>query len=221
VILWVLGDSWTDPTVYPWAPAQGWPSLLAARLGLGLVNSGVSGTGYAATAGTPNFPAQAARGVGAGAHLVLVWGSLNDPNQGHTADETAAGAAATYALLRRLCPAAPLIVAGPQWGADPPPPELYAAREAVRAAAADAGATFLDPSGWLAGRPDLVLPDGLHPNPAGHALIADRITPELLVALAEPIPDLGAPWDDGTGWVAPYAIGSAATLPAPPIASRV
>jgi lysophospholipase L1-like esterase len=191
VNLWVLGDSWTDPTVYPWAAAQGWPELLTARLGLGLVNSGVSGTGYAANAGTPYFPAQAARGAGAGADLVLVWGSLNDPTQGHSPAETYAGAIATYRLLVRLLPHAPVIVFGPSWGASPPPPELIAASTAVRQAADEVGVQFVDPSRWLAGRPELVLPDGLHPNQDGHELIASRATPyvaNLIAGIVQPDP---------------------------------
>lgn len=212
--LWVLGDSWADPTCYPWAPSAGWPTLLAARLGLGLVNSGVSGSGYAATAGIPTFPAQAARGAGAGAGVVLVWGSLNDSYQGHSPAEVGAAAATTYALLTRLCPAAPLVVAGPQWGAAPPPPSLLASSEAVRAAATVAGATFLDPSRWLADRADLILPDGLHPDPGGHALIADLLTPEVLYALAARTPP-ELPHGEEGGWPAPVTVGAAATQGVP------
>ena len=42
-----------------------------------------------------------------------------------------------------------------------------------------AGATFVDPIAdrWFVGRPDLIGADGVHPNDAGHAYIADKIAP--------------------------------------------
>lgn len=214
--LWVLGDSWEDPRTYPWAPACGWPSLLTRRLRLGLVNSGTAGSGYAAVrVAPPNFPAQAAQGAGAGADVVIVFGSLNDPADGRTPDEVTDGAAITFELIRRLCPAATLIVCGPQWGALPIPPELFAARDAVAAAATDAGALFVDVSRWLQGRPDLILPDGFHPNPGGHALLADRLTPEVLFAVAAPTVARDS-WGDEGGWVAPWQVEDAAVTSAPP-----
>jgi lysophospholipase L1-like esterase len=184
--LWVIGDSWSDPRSYPWAPSGNWAALLTEQLGVGLINSAVSGSGYAATAGVPTFPAQAAQGTGAAAAAVLVLGSLNDPVQGHTPDEVRAAAATTYALIRRLCPAAPLLVVGPQWGALPLTPALLAARDAVRDTAAAAGADYLDPSSWFTGRPDLILPDGYHPTPAGHAVLADRLEHDVALALFAP-----------------------------------
>jgi lysophospholipase L1-like esterase len=178
VRLWVLGDSWTDPRTYPWHPLQGWPQLVAARLGLGLVNSGVSGSGYASTGGLPNFPGQAAQGRGAGADVVLVWGSLNDPNKGYAPADTLAGARATYGLIGRLCPDAPLIVFGPQWYATAPTALLLSFRDVVRQVAGEVGAVFVDPSSWLVGRPDLLQPDN-HPTPDGDAFLADRVAAEL------------------------------------------
>jgi phospholipase/lecithinase/hemolysin len=183
--LWVIGDSWSDPRSYPWAPAQNWAALVAERLGVGLINSAVSGSGYAATNGTPNFPAQAAQGTGAGADVVIVFGSLNDPLQGHTPDEVRAAAATTYGLIGRLCVGAPLLVVGPQWGALPLTPALLATRDAVAAAAAAAGADYIDPSSWFAGRPDLMLND-YHPTPDGHAIIADRVGHDVGLALFAP-----------------------------------
>lgn len=184
--LWVLGDSWSDPRAYPWAPSSGWPSLIADRLGVGLVNSAVGGSGYAATAGLPTFPGQAAQGTGTGADVVVVFGSLNDPIQGHSADEVRAAATVTYGLVRRLCPDAQLLVAGPQWPATAPTPALLAVRDALADAAADAAADYVDPSGWLAGRPDLILPDGYHPTPDGHSIIAERLGHDVALALLAP-----------------------------------
>ena len=52
-------------------------------------------------------------------------------------------------------------------------------RDILSGQANDAGATFIDPisEGWFVGRPDLIGPDGVHPNDAGHAYMAEKIAP--------------------------------------------
>lgn len=181
--LWVIGDSWSDPRSYWWAPTQNCVGLLADRLGVGLINSAVSGSGYAATAGTPTFPAQAAQGWGRDADVVIVFGGVNDAMQSRTIGETVAGAQATYELLGRLCPDAVVLVIGPQYGAGAPPPSLLATRDAVAAVAGNYALPFVDVSQWLLGRPDLAL-DQYHPNPAGHAELADRLEHDVALAFA-------------------------------------
>jgi lysophospholipase L1-like esterase len=214
--LWVLGDSWTDPA-FAGRWADGWPTLVAARLGAGLVNSGAAGAGYAQLNGAGiNYPIQAARGAGAGADAVIVWGSVNDWTQ--PPDAVAAAAAATYRLLRAACPGAPLVVYGPQFWADQPPPDLVAVAAAVHAAAADAEATYGDPLLWMRDRPDLIDGSG-HPTADGHAHLADRLAPGLLWALSGP-PPACRDWSDEGGWGAPYTLGApAGTDPASPIPS--
>lgn len=197
--LWVLGDSWADPQSYTWAAASGWPSLLAARLGLGLVNSAVGGGGYC---NGYSYPQQAARGAGAGAGALLCWGGIND--RGWPVEEVYQGARTTYGLLRRLCPSAPLLVVGPEWGADERPAVLLERIAAVRRAAAEVGAQFVDSSDWLLGRFDLML-DAIHPTPEGHRLVAEALAPELLWLLATaPGPSRPGELEAG-GWPAPYA----------------
>lgn len=179
--LWVLGDSWTDPRTYLWSPSSNWIAVLAARLGVGVVNSAASGAGYLRNPGT-TIPMQAAQGFGVGADAVIVFGSVNDPGQGFPAPDVGAAAAVTFGLIRRACPGAPLLVVGPQWNADPPPQALVDCRAAVAAAAATVGADFVDPSGWFTGRQELML-DAWHPIPAGHVLVADRLEHDVALAL--------------------------------------
>jgi lysophospholipase L1-like esterase len=221
--LWWIGDSWSDPRSYAaesYGAAAGFPQVTAARLGAGIVNAAVSGSGYAATAGRPTFPEQAAQGWGAAATAVVVFGGLNDEWQGRGLEETRVGADTTYGLIRRLCPDAALVVAGPQWGATPQPGDFGAFREAIRCAALAAGAVHLDPSGWLLGREDLMY-DPYHPNQAGHARIADRLAPELLWALTA-TPGSARDWSDEGGWTAPYTLGvPAGTDPAAPLPSPI
>lgn len=215
--LWVLGDSWADPSTFPWAPEQGWPQLLAARLRLAVVNSGASGSGFVRPGALDStIPNAAARGAGRGAAAVLIFGGVNDADTGHPPADIAAGATVALGLLRRACPRAPLLLAGPQWGSTPPPARLTAARDALAVAAAQAGAVFLDPLGWFTGRRELMLDDDYHPTPAGHTLIADRLAPELLWALGQVPPASPPPPAPPAGWPAPWTAGQPAQpLPDP------
>lgn len=191
--LWVLGDSWTDPRSYA-VPAYGrnWSYLLAERFGLGMVNSAVSGSAYSWGAqGGGSFPAQAAQGWGHGAAAVIVFGGLNDANGDAGSDVVGGGATLTYGLIRRLCPDAPLLVVGPQWGARPWSPALNRIRGVLRDAATAAAVDVIDPSSWLLNRHDLLI-DADHPNGAGHVLLADRLEHDVALALEGRRPTLPA-----------------------------
>jgi lysophospholipase L1-like esterase len=88
-------------------------------------------------------------------------------------------AVATYALIAAAAPEAELLVIGPEWPRQEPTAALYTLRDALASAAGDADATFVDASGWLLGRPELIASDGLHLNEAGHAVFAAQIAPTL------------------------------------------
>lgn len=200
--LWVIGDSWTDPARGGTGWRDGWPVLVAARLGLGLVNSGVGGQGYSPATGSAHYPVQAARGTGAGAVAVIVWGSVNDRTS--DPDSVREGAEHTYRLLARSCPGAPILVYGPQWWDTEPTPDLAPTRAAVAAAAEEAGLPYVDTYRWMRGRDDLMDDSGNHPNPEAHRLLADRIAPDLLWALATATPPTPTASDTSTvGWPIP------------------
>lgn len=198
--LWVIGDSWTDPRAV--GPAKVWPALLARRLSLGLVGSGVGGCGYINH--DPTYPVQAYRGTGAGAEVVIVWGSVND--RGHAPERIHDAARDTYQLVRAACPGAPLIVCGPQYWHTEVPPDLYPMNEAVREAAGAEGATFFDVLELMQGRPDYIdYADGVHPGPAGHRHIADVMLPEVLHALTSRTTVQTCTDDEPAGgWVMPW-----------------
>jgi len=175
VLLWTIGDSWTDPYFWDVGP-NGWPAQVAADLGLELVNNGAGGAGYVNVAPLPTtFPHEAVDRPAAGADVAVVFGSVNDQAQAPIAVHLAA--LVTYRAIRDVAPAAPLIVVGPQFWDAPVPAHLFAIRDAVAAAAEIVGATFVDALGWMQGRPELLGPDAAHPNTAGQRMLADRITP--------------------------------------------
>jgi hypothetical protein len=210
--LWVIGDSWTDPAWGGWGWEAGWPTLVAQRLGLDLVNSGRGGAGYVSPNGAGwTYPLEVARGAGVGADAVIVWGSVNDSAQNPATVGTVA--AELYAGIRVACPGAVLLVYGPQYWDSTPWPGLAPIRDAVRASAVAAGAVFVDPLLWMQGRADLIDGTG-HPTQEGHRFLADRIDEDLLFALG---PARGASGVDYAGgyaapWTSPYAAAAATLL---------
>jgi lysophospholipase L1-like esterase len=108
--------------------------------------------------------------------VVIFFGSRNDPRPAGV--EAAAGRA--FEAVRAVAPGALLLVVGPPWVDDDPPMQIRAVRTAVRAAAEDAGAAWVDPlaNGWFTGAAtSLIGADGIHPTDEGHVHIAERLQP--------------------------------------------
>jgi lysophospholipase L1-like esterase len=101
-------------------------------------------------------------------------------------DAVRQAATETYGAVRNAAPDAALLVVGPTWPGDAPPPELLTTRDMVRDAAAEAGAVFIDPieEGWFAEDPGkFMAPDNVHPSDAGHERIALGIYQATIQAL--------------------------------------
>lgn len=109
--------------------------------------------------------------------LVVFFGSRND--QGVDPALLAGRARDTFDLARLIAPSAKFLVIGPPWPTADVPGSMLMIRDVLNAAARAAGAAFVDPIGdhWFVDRPDLIGPDGVHPNDAGHAYLADKIAP--------------------------------------------
>lgn len=115
---------------------------------------------------------------------VVIFGSRYDMYAAPDAVKDAA--AKTYDAVKQAAPDAVLVVVGPTWPGNAPPRELLATRDKVHEAAADAGATFVDPieEGWFADDPGKYMaPDNIHPSDAGHERIALGIYQNVLQAL--------------------------------------
>jgi len=117
------------------------------------------------------------RAVKADDSLVVFFGSRND--QGVDPQLLAGKARDTFDLARVLAPSARFLVIGPPWPTADVPEPMLVIRDVLNAAARAAGAAFVDPIGdrWFVDRPDLIGPDGVHPNDAGHQYLADQIAP--------------------------------------------
>ena len=179
----VIGDSYTDGSAEGGNGPRSWPQLawqMLAREGVE-VDADVAaegGAGYAQRgSGGSIFLDLTARAVHPDDALVVFFGSRNDqPVDPMWFSGLAAG---TFLQARLTAPAAKLLVIGPPWPTETPPPAVLRIRDALRDQAWGAGALFIDPiaEGWFVGRPDLIGGDGVHPNDAGHVYLAEKITP--------------------------------------------
>ncbi len=181
----VYGDSYSAGGRQGGKGDDGWPALVTDHLNADLRLHAAGGAGYVngSKADDENFLQQVEGAPEPDADVVVVFGSRND--RMFSAADVKSQAVAVYEAIRAQSPAAELVVIGPAWDDDSTPGEMFRIRDAVAAAAADAGALFVDPLAqeWLYDHPELIGLDGVHPNNFGHAYLASRIEPYVREAL--------------------------------------
>ena len=185
----VIGDSYTTGTneggqgPKAWT-ARAWQTLArqGVRVAADVASEGGAGYGVRGNHGSV-FEDLTARAVHPDDALVVFFGSRND--QGVDPERLAAMAHDTFDLAHRTAPSARLLVIGPPWPTADVPDSVLQIRDILNAWARAAGAAFIDPIAdrWLVGRPDLIGADGVHPNDAGHAYLADKIAPLIAAQL--------------------------------------
>jgi lysophospholipase L1-like esterase len=179
----VIGDSYTAGTdegglgPKSWT-ARAWQTLAerGVRIAPDVAAEGRAGYGVPGDHGSI-FEDLTSRAVKADDALVVFFGSRND--QDVDPQLLAGKARDTFDLARVLAPSARFLVIGPPWPTADVPQPILVIRDVLNAAARAAGAAFVDPIGdrWFVDRPDLIAPDGVHPNDAGHQYLADKIAP--------------------------------------------
>lgn len=104
--------------------------------------------------------------------LILVQGSISDAGKSGIYE----AAKAVYEKLRERAPQAIIVVIGPTNAPSIGPAANYANRDAIQAAAEQAGLTFIDPIArdWLPD-PGLYAPDQVNLNGKGHRAYADDV----------------------------------------------
>lgn len=187
----IIGDSYTEGTPYGGQRDANWTQLtrvamITPKSELYLRVSGKGGSGYAepGVAGT-TFLTEVPKVVADDTKLVVIFGSRNDINL--PPEKVQAAATSTYKAVKQSSPKAKLLVVGIPWTSEAVPPFVQATEDAIRAAAADAGATFVDPlaEGWFFGADAaLIGADKIHPTDEGHAYLSKKITPHIKKALA-------------------------------------
>ena len=179
----VVGDSYTNGTDIGGQGPKAWTALAwqgLARQGVQIAADvaaeGRAGYGVRGDHGSI-FQDLTARAVKSDDVLVVFFGSRND--QGVAPQVLAAMAHDSFQLARRAAPSAKLLVIGPPWPTADVPRAVLQIRDILNAEARAAGAAFADPIAdrWFVDRPDLIGADGVHPNDAGHAYMADKIAP--------------------------------------------
>lgn len=185
----VIGDSYTAGSSEGGNGPKSWPQLawrLLAKQGVqvdaDVAAEGGAGYGQRGNRGSifEDLTAQAVRHNDA---LVVFFGSRND--QPIDPQKFTGYAAETLHLARYAAPAAKFLVIGPPWPSATPPPAVLKIRDSLRDQAAQIGAVFVDPiaEGWFVGHPELIGQDGVHPNDAGHAYLAEKIAPLIFTQL--------------------------------------
>ncbi|SFO94351.1 Lysophospholipase L1 [Geodermatophilus dictyosporus] len=177
-----LGDSYTVGVGTSVGPT--YAARTADRLGWTEVDAGQSGTGYVADGGGGDrapFRARVPDVAQAAPDVVVVQGSTNDA--GVPSVEVGAAATALYADLAAAVPGARVVVLGPLAAPGVPRAEIEAIRDALAAAAAQAGLLFVDPvaGDWLAPSQGLWA-DSTHPDDEGYAVVADELVAALEAA---------------------------------------
>jgi GDSL-like Lipase/Acylhydrolase family len=186
----VIGDSYTTGTdegglgPRSWT-ARAWQTLAArgVRIAADVAAEGRAGYGVPGDHGSV-FEDLTARAVKPDDVLLVFFGSRNDEpvDPGLLAER----ARSTFDLARRFAPSARFLVIGPPWPTADVPGPMMQIRDALNAEARAAGAAFVDPisDNWFVDRPDLIGPDGVHPNDAGHQYLADKIAPLIRTQLS-------------------------------------
>jgi len=170
-----IGDSYSAGAGAS-AEAKRWTTLSSKDLGWSEVNAALGGTGYLATAGKDGCGLdycgtylEAIAGVEkAEPDVIVISGGRNDNARltQEVVEETIRSATARW-------PEARVVVTSPLWDDDEPPVWLSDSVDRVRDAAAATGVTFLDLGQPLADRGDYLSDDGVHPDDAGYAAIAN------------------------------------------------
>jgi acyl-CoA thioesterase-1 len=181
-MLGVIGDSFAAGTALGGAGGQGFPMMIAERVGWRWGTTAIGGTGYVAQLpGTLSYDAgQVERMVAARPDVLVVEGSQNDGR----ADVAAVGPAATalYAHLHRALPWARIVVVGPVASNSAQAASLAGVDRAVGDAARAAGLPYVDAiaEGWFTdAQAALIGDDHIHPTWAGHQRIADLLGGDL------------------------------------------
>ena len=179
----VIGDSYTTGTdegglgPNSWT-ARAWQTLASGGLRITADVAAEGRAGYVVPGDHDSvFEDLTAKAVKPDDALVVFFGSRND--QGVDSGLLNERARGTFDLARHLAPSARFLVIGPPWLSADVPDSMLAVRDVLNAAARAAGAAFVDPIGgrWFVDRPDLIGPDAVHPNDAGHVYLADKIAP--------------------------------------------
>ena len=167
-----LGDSYSKG-IGASSNGSRWTTLVSAAMGWSELNLAEGGSGYTTTHLGQKTDYSIKLDVIAAAQpdIVVLSGGRNDYEAGAT-NITGAVAVSLFASIKLIAPDAELLVTSPIWDSGEPPAAFTTLVEGVKAAATQTEAQYIDIAEPLSGHSDMIGPDGLHPNDAGHQAIA-------------------------------------------------
>ena len=173
------GDSYTLGTGAS-DPSQRWSTRICAERGWAEFNPSVNGLGFVNNRSLVGEDL-VDQIVETGPDIVVVTMGLNDNfSMPGSAAEIEAAITEDLETLAMELPDARLIVVEPFWYTDERPASVDTIISWVRDAAGGVGADYIPgASYWIEGHPEWMAADGLHPNDAGYAALAERMDEEL------------------------------------------
>jgi lysophospholipase L1-like esterase len=170
------GDSYTLG-VGATSPSRRWSTIVCAERGWREFNPSVDGLGFVRnrkTFGDGDVPSQI---IADAPDIVFVTMGLNDNFEfAQRSDRIRVQISTDLEYLRLALPTARFIVVEPFWYTDDRPESLDTIAAWLEAAARFIDADYIaGASHWLEHHPEWMAADGLHPNDAGYAHLAERM----------------------------------------------
>jgi acyl-CoA thioesterase-1 len=155
--------------------SSAWIATLAKQRGWRLTNLASDGSGFLKTGNRGDiFADQASDAIAMHPSVIFLAGSSNDVGEPNA--ELAKATLATIASIRASLPHVQIIGVSAIWGATALPAQLKDIDDQVQSALAAVGGDYLDIGQPLAGRPDLMQSDAVHPTAAGQRVIASSVS---------------------------------------------
>jgi len=159
-------------------PNQAWPTLLAQQFGWRLTNLASDGSGFVQVGDNGDtFADQARIAIGLSPDLIIFAGSSND--LGNSDAEISERTSDTIRAIRTALPTVGILAVSPIWSDTDEPSQLLTIDADTAEAAQLSDSQVLRIGEPLHSRPDLIQPDGVHPNADGDVLIARAVTEAL------------------------------------------
>ncbi len=174
------GDSYTLGTGAS-DPAKRWSTIVSAERGWNEVNPSVNGLGYVNNRAMLQGPDLVDQVIAAKPDIVFITMGLNDNfSMPARAGDIRAAISKDFTALKSALPDARFVVVEPFWYMDDRPPSVEQIIGWVKSASAMIDADYIpDASHWLAGHPEWMASDGIHPNDQGYREMANRMNAEL------------------------------------------